>query len=94
MNISGSRFLTAFSIFLQEGRCESLPSYVGRSNAAGIDLNRDFPDRLDNKVETQLKIRQPETLAIMQWVVNNPFVLSANFHGGAVVASYPFDNSM
>ncbi|XP_037917413.1 carboxypeptidase D isoform X3 [Hermetia illucens] len=78
----------------EEGRCESLPSYVGRSNAAGIDLNRDFPDRLDNKVETQLKIRQPETLAIMQWVVNNPFVLSANFHGGAVVASYPFDNSI
>ncbi|XP_067635881.1 carboxypeptidase D isoform X2 [Eurosta solidaginis] len=80
----------------QEGTCESLPNYVGRTNAAGIDLNRDFPDRLENQQVTQFRShnRQPETAAIINWVLSKPFVLSANFHGGAIVASYPYDNSI
>lgn len=79
-----------------EGNCDSLPHYIGRINAAGVDLNRDFPDRLDNPMVVKLKStrRQPETVAIMEWILYNPFVLSANLHGGAVVASYPFDNSI
>lgn len=69
---------------------------MGRINANGVDLNRDFPDRLEDERTVLMKSRsrQPETAAIMNWIKSEPFVLSANFHGGAVVASYPYDNSM
>ncbi|CAG0897358.1 unnamed protein product [Cyprideis torosa] len=60
----------------------------GRSNANGYDLNRNFPDYFkSNDVE-----EQPETSAVKEWISAIPFVLSANLHGGALVASYPFDN--
>lgn len=80
---------------LKEGLCDSLPGLVGRENANHIDLNRDFPDQFDTKFRAGniLSGRQPETIALMTWVVSNPFVLSGNLHGGAVVASYPFDDS-
>ncbi|XP_012873466.1 PREDICTED: carboxypeptidase M [Dipodomys ordii] len=62
----------------------------GRSNSNDYDLNRNFPDAFEyNNVS-----RQPETLAIMKWLKTETFVLSANLHGGALVASYPFDNGV
>ena len=60
----------------------------GRRNANSIDLNRNFPDPYDPTGEIQ-----PETQAVMNWIRNIPFVLSANLHGGALVASYPYDTT-
>ena len=28
----------------------------------------------------------------MRWILNNTFILSANFHDGAVLVNYPWDN--
>ncbi|XP_050552630.1 carboxypeptidase D isoform X1 [Spodoptera frugiperda] len=81
----------------EESNCESLKEYKGRNNAKGVDLNRDFPDQFDkhksNDDEYMFGGRQPETVALMRWVTGKQFVLSGNLHGGAVVASYPYDDS-
>lgn len=60
-----------------------------RYNKNGVDLNRNFPDAFDGNNQP----RQKEVTAIMNWLNTETFVLSANLHGGAVVASYPYDNS-
>lgn len=60
-----------------------------RFNSNGYDLNRNFPDYF----KTNNKKSQVETEAVKAWLNNIQFVLSAQLHGGALVASYPFDNT-
>lgn len=60
-----------------------------RRNAQGIDLNRDFPDYFNRR---KFYNHQAETQAVMKWMDKVPFVLATNFHGGVLVANYPFDN--
>jgi len=69
-----------------EGTCQG---GQGRYNARGFDLNRNFPDYFKNNN----KRSQPETEAVKEWISKIQFVLSGNIHGGALVASYPFDNT-
>ncbi|XP_072851834.2 carboxypeptidase N catalytic chain isoform X2 [Pogona vitticeps] len=86
----------------------ALRDLTGRNNANGVDLNRNFPDLntimyyneknggsnhhipLPDNWRNQV---EPETLAVIQWMKSYNFVLSANLHGGAVVANYPYDKA-
>ncbi len=73
-------------------------SVRGRANANGKDLNRNFPDqfhhrRKDMSDDDDEANREPETQAVMQWSRQYPFVLSANLHGGSLVANYPYDSN-
>jgi hypothetical protein len=57
-----------------------------RFNAAGYDLNRNFPDP-----EAQQVTLQKETIDMIRFMSERRFVLSANFHSGEEVINYPWD---
>ena len=69
-------------------------------NQGGQDLNRNFPDhpqynswvQSGSSVSSLNSGREKETKHMMKWILDNVFVLSANFHDGAVVANYPWDS--
>ena len=71
----------------REGECANMYSSggVGRENANRKDLNRNFPDQFRDGSDraSLLRGREPETLAAMTWIVNNPFVLSGNLVRGS-----------
>jgi hypothetical protein len=62
-----------------------------RYNAHGVDLNRSFPDWVEDPYNTGVG-REPETRAVMAFSDSMSFDLSANFHTGALVVNYPWDN--
>jgi hypothetical protein len=61
-----------------------------RGNANNIDFNRNFPDPQDGQ-HPDGNAWQPETMAFMALADSIQFTMSANFHGGAEVANYPWD---
>jgi len=70
-----------------------------RYNANGYDLNRTFPAYPDDFTGTMFDGeplgdggRPVEVRRVMQWTADNSFVSSANFHTGALVVNYPYDD--
>eukprot|EP00092_Neocalanus_flemingeri_P011116 GFUD01011970.1.p1 GENE.GFUD01011970.1~~GFUD01011970.1.p1 ORF type:complete len:636 (-),score=156.99 GFUD01011970.1:106-2013(-) len=66
---------------------------VTRGNFNGVDLNRGFPGQESLSIEREelFEDREKEVVSVMKWILDNPFVASINFHDGAVVANYPYD---
>lgn len=61
-----------------------------RFNANGIDLNRNFP-MPTGELHPDGNATAIENTHMMNFCNDRNFVLSANFHGGALVANYPWD---
>ena len=65
-------------------------SYATRYNANYVDLNRNFPNPKYGQ-HPDGEEHQKETLAFMQYSLQEDFDISINIHGGAEVCNYPWD---
>lgn len=63
-----------------------------RSNANGVDMNRNYPDPVDG-AHPDGEAYAVETQWFMQFAEDYQFTMSAHFHGGAEVMNYPWDNN-
>ncbi|MEE1323978.1 MAG: M14 family zinc carboxypeptidase, partial [Bacteroidales bacterium] len=66
-------------------------SNATRYNANYVDLNRNFPNPKYGQ-HPDGEEHQKETLAFMQYALEEDFDLSINLHGGAEVCNYPWDS--
>ena len=63
-----------------------------RANANGIDMNRNYPDP-HSSAHPDGNAYQTETQWFMQLAEDYAFTMAANYHGGAEVVNYPWDNT-
>ena len=63
-----------------------------RYNANGVDMNRNYADPHGSAHPDGNPYAQ-ETEWMMQFAQDNNFVMGANYHGGAEVMNYPWDNT-
>ena len=63
-----------------------------RYNANGVDMNRNYADPHEGPHPDGNQYAS-ETEWLMQFAQDNNFVMGANYHGGAEVMNYPWDNT-
>lgn len=67
-------------------------AFARRGNMNNIDLNRNYPDNIKGEHSDGVSY-QTETLHFMELASNHNFVIAANFHDGAELVNYPWDNT-
>ena len=83
---------------------------VTRSNSHGVDLNTNFPTwqqvkrqtsrslppllQLGGSRENLVRDKEPEVEALVDWVLDNPFVVSVNLQDGAMETLVPWDDNV
>ena len=65
---------------------------IGRENEDRIDMNRDWPVIWNDNKRLGSKPMALENKLVKEWCESLPFVLSADLHGGDLVANYPWDD--
>ncbi len=63
-----------------------------RSNAYGVDMNRNYPDPVDG-AHPDGENYAMETEWFMDFAEEYQFTMAAHYHGGAEVMNYPWDNN-
>ena len=64
-----------------------------RANANNVDMNRNYPDP-HGSAHPDGNAYQTETQWFMTLAETYPFVMAANYHGGAEIVNYPWDNTL
>lgn len=64
-----------------------------RGTADSTDMNREFPDVLAGEAVNDTSGRVMETKAMMAFLQEHRFTMSANIHSGAEVVNYPWDHT-
>ncbi|ODM92365.1 Carboxypeptidase D [Orchesella cincta] len=80
--------LQDYKMYGGHGICEPFFDVVGHQNARKKNLNENFPDPFDEKVDSNEMER--ETKNIVRHLHNHDFVLGLTLKGGALVAAYGF----
>jgi hypothetical protein len=62
-----------------------------RYNASGYDLNRNFPEGTYYDADSVNAALLPEIDAMIDFTSQHNFIMSTNYHGGALVANYLYD---
>ena len=77
------------------GSCSGARGGEGRANSQGVDIDTDFPQAADRqRFQEDITFdpflsRQEETVALMNWAAENPFMMGLELSSGATVLTYP-----
>jgi len=71
----------------------AFPGWRDMGLSRGEIFKGGFQEQDNWQYEYEIQPREPEVQAMMNFILDNPFVLSISFHDGRVMVNYPWDDS-